>query len=175
MRKIQKFNVIVPALMVAILVVISSCNKDKIDPQSNHDKHCNCITPDNTETPDNYVSFIRGHNYYVRNDVESKAVQTLTLETQEQFDSIFGPATLMGEDGAPTAINFNTQFVIAIVDTLSTKEICLQPMYIAYEGDDLVLHYHKTIGEEMTWTMRNMIITIVDKQFTGDVKSVVHL
>ena len=52
-------------------------------------------------------------NYYVRNDVPADKPQHLILDNQQDFDSFFGPAPLMGGD--PTDINWKTQYVIAIV------------------------------------------------------------
>ena len=172
MKRFQKFNLLV-LIVTVVLVTFSSCYKNF--PCHSCSKLCNSSIKD-FEIPEKSISFITGKNYFVKNTYDNQEVQTLKIETQEQFEKIFGPATLMGGNGVPTEINFDTQFIIAIVDTISSyKEICMQPMYLVYENDDLVLHYQKTIGEDMTSTMRNKIISIVDKKFAGNVKSEVHL
>ena len=69
----------------------------------------------------NAVAYSVAQNYFVNNTFENKEVETLKIDTQEEFDRIFGMATTMGSK--PTAINFRTQSVLAIIAPAKKKPL----------------------------------------------------
>jgi hypothetical protein len=51
------------------------------------------------------IGYVIAKNYYVKNSVET--IDNPKIESKERFNEIFGMATLQGEDGKPTEINFD--------------------------------------------------------------------
>lgn len=177
-----KQRMIILVCMAAILLVIvsgffSSCNKEKIlhEKKVQHEKNEDCSC--GPGFPIGCTPYIKGKNYFVKNTFENTELTTLKIENQEEFDRVFGPATygLSGNDeGIPTSIDFNTQCVIAVIDVITDSDESLQPMYLLQENDKYVLHINKTTGNQMTYSIHNHVMIIVDKQYNGDIETLIH-
>ena len=100
-------------------------------------------------------------HYFFRNDATIPESPIIT--TQEQFDSLFGMAPVMG--GLPTEINFDKEFVLAIVLPETSCYTTINPKSLTSEGDKLILSYSLDIAPESTFTMVPCCILIVDKQY----------
>ena len=115
----------------------------------------------------NDVPFTEAHNYFVRNDAPRPIPTKIT--TQDTFERIFGMAAVMGKDGLPTSIDFERQFVIAIVlpETNHTTEI--QVERVTNEAEGLAVTARVEVSEaENTWTQVPMQLLIVDRAFERD-------
>lgn len=80
-------------------------------------------------------------------------------------------ATRMGPDGKPTAIDFDTQFVIGVIlpetDTMTTIEpVSLQKD----EHGKLTFTYRKVVAQKLSATIRPSIQVIVSKTDDGVVE-----
>lgn len=51
-------------------------------------------------------------NYFLRND--AGLTGSSVVETQQQFDRLFGAAAMMGKDGKPTKIDFSRERVLVV-------------------------------------------------------------
>lgn len=91
------------------------------------------------------IAFQTVNNYFYRNDATQRPQK---IETQEQFDSLFGAAAFMGEDGQPTQVDFNREFVIAIVRDTTSYDDLLTPVSLKLTGDSLIFTYQETLGKE---------------------------
>ena len=69
------------------------------------------------------VPFEVAHNYFVRNDVTEPI--PAKIASQDEFERYFGMAAFMGKKGQPTPIDFETQFVIAVV----CRRLVIAPNY----------------------------------------------
>ena len=107
------------------------------------------------------VSYDVVKNYFFRNDAEIPASPEIT--TREQFDSLFGAAAFMGKGGQPTAIDFDRQFVIAVVLPETDIETALEPVSLTRSGSTLTFTYAKTEGEKVSYTMRPILLIAADK------------
>lgn len=91
------------------------------------------------------IAFQTVNNYFYRNDATQRPQK---IESQEQFDSLFGAAAFMGKDGQPTKVDFNREFVIAIVRDTTSYEDLLTPVSLKLVGDSLVFTYQEQLGKE---------------------------
>ncbi|MBR6465206.1 MAG: hypothetical protein IKS82_02085 [Bacteroidales bacterium] len=110
------------------------------------------------------VNYTIAENYFIKNNAELPATHKIT--DQETFNQIFGMATTMGENGKPTEIDFEKQFVIAVETGPVQKETELIPGFLInhYDGK-LVFHYEVKQGADITYTIRPVLIIIVDKTY----------
>ncbi len=86
-------------------------------------------------------------NYYVRNDVNATKLQRLIIDNEQDFNSYFGPAAVMG--GLPTDINWKTQFVIAVVLPETERTTNVIPKDVKQSPGNVIFEYalnkgHKT-------------------------------
>lgn len=114
------------------------------------------------------IDFIVAKNYYVKNSVET--IDNPKIETLDDFKKIFGMATLQGDEGKPTEIDFDNQFVIAVVMPPSNTEIILTPVSLSNNNENkLEFTYSIQKGVEQTHTIKPCLIIIVDKKYNADV------
>ncbi len=110
------------------------------------------------------IPYMEADNYFVRNDA------TLPLpakfDSQEAFDSCFGMATTMGDDGRPTTIDFATQFVIAVALPATDKDIELDDERLTDDGSTLTLEYSvERDNERNSYTQTPLLLIVVDRQY----------
>lgn len=107
--------------------------------------------------------------YFFRNDAQIPSDVRIT--TQQQFDSLFGAAAVMGENGLPTEIDFFRQFVIAVVKPQTYFDTTLQPQTLKVNRNTLTLGYKTIVGEKMSYSIQPCMIIVVDKRYdTGHVE-----
>lgn len=106
--------------------------------------------------------------YFLKGGADTLPPQKIT--SQEVFNSYFGAATVMGEHGRPTAINFSRQYVIAVARPATNVKITLVPKsLVANKKGDVVLTYQEVQGKKRTFTTKPLLLVIVDKQYDGNV------
>ena len=88
-------------------------------------------------------------NYYVRNDVPADKPQHLILDNQQDFDSFFGPAPLMGGD--PTDINWKTQYVIAIVLPETSRTTNVIPLNVKQSPGNVIFYFQLNRGRKTSY------------------------
>ena len=117
------------------------------------------------------VPFKIAKNYFVKNNV-SATLDSPKFETQAEFDSVFGTATTMGENGKPTPINFDQEFVVAQIEEPSAQSIELKPVSIRKNANMLEVKYKRIVGSTKSFTSQTSMILIIDKKYEGDVNFV---
>ena len=109
------------------------------------------------------VPYKEAAHYFVRNDVDARKVP-VQITTQGDFTRYFGMATVMG--GQPTPIDFDRQFVIAIVLPETNHTTTIHPGTLTDQGDSLQLEYAvSTASAEDTWTSVPLSLLIVDNRY----------
>ena len=109
------------------------------------------------------VPYKEAAHYFVRNDVDTRKVP-VQIKTQGDFTRYFGMATVMG--GQPTPIDFDRQFVIAIVLPETTHTTTIHPGTLTDQGDSLQLEYAVSVDPaENTWTSVPLSLLIVDNRY----------
>lgn len=118
------------------------------------------------------VPYIVAQNYFVNANVE-KLDQPI-IDNEAEFARTFGMATTMGEDGKPTAIDWEKQFVIAVVLDAASEYVTIEPKALINTKDGLHFRYSVKTGDEMTSIMRPCLIVIVDKKYQSRIISIVE-
>ena len=163
------------AIILASAFTISSCyNSSKAPADANAEASEEAehkATPLGRPTA---IPFTKAENYFIKNG--AKLPDSHKITDKEAFDSIFGMATTMGENGKPTEIDFDKSFVIAVETGPVQKETTLIPEYLINHHDgQLVFHYAIKQGEDISYTIRPVLIIIVDKDLANmPIKLVSH-
>lgn len=109
------------------------------------------------------LPYKEAEHYFLRNNVDGRKVPA-KITTRNDFDRNFGMAAVMG--GQPTPIDFDRQFVIAIVLPETNHTTAIHPGTLTDEGDALQLDYGVSVApEENTWTSVPLSLLIVDKRY----------
>ena len=109
------------------------------------------------------VTFEVAKNYFFKNDQQIPASPKITSE--EEFNKLFGMATVMGEDGKPTSIDFTKQFALAIVLPVTDTATEITPVKVEAKSDSLFYTYEVKTGEKQTYSIQPVSIIILDKQY----------
>lgn len=136
-----------------------------------------------SEAPQPYaVPYTIAQGYFVRNDVDSLPLNRII--TREQFDSAFGMATVMGENGKPTPIDFDRQFVIAVDVPVTDRITSIIPESLEFvpapqkpssvqakivAGSNIEFTYKVQIGASQSFSTHPVLILVVDRRYDAPV------
>lgn len=87
------------------------------------------------------------------------------ITSEELFKQLFGMATVMGENGKPTEIDFAKQFVLAVVLPVTDINTEITPVKVEEKGDTLFYHYDVKTGEKQSFSIQPLSIIILDKKY----------
>lgn len=163
------------AIVMASAIIMTSCyNSSKAPSDANAEPSVEAPHKATTLGRPTAVPFTKAENYFIKNG--AKLPDSHKTTDKETFDSIFGMATTMGENGKPTEIDFDKSFVIAVETGPVQKETTLIPEYLINHHDGkLVFHYAIKQGEDISYTIRPVLIIIVDKDMANmPIKLVSH-
>ena len=90
------------------------------------------------------------------------------IDSEEAFATLFGMATVMGESGKPTPVDFDKEFVIAVVNPVTDNETELEPESLRMENGELVFTYDESVGERQSWTMRPVLLIKVSREYEAE-------
>ncbi len=133
---------------------------------------CSSSTSESTESAEptestasakSTVPFTEANHYFFRNDAQMPSSPKIT--TQQEFESYFGMAAVMGDGGQPTAIDFDQQFVIAVVMPVTDIETEIDPEKVELEDNTLTYTYEVEMGEKQTYTSQPISIIILNKKY----------
>lgn len=114
------------------------------------------------------IPYISAKNYFFINDQPAPADPRIT--SQEQFDQLFGTAAFMGKGGETTPIDFNRQFVIAVVLPETSVQTAISAKMLIATKQKITLLYQVDKGARLGYTMRPIMLLVVDKKYdTGKV------
>lgn len=122
-----------------------------------------CTTHKPAEANVENVPFQVAKNYFFKNDQTLPASPKIT--TAAAFDRLFGMAAFMGKDGQPTAIDFDKQFVLAIVLPVTDMSTQIMPLKVEAKGNRLFYYYEVKTGEQLSFSIQPVSIIILDKQY----------
>ncbi len=111
-----------------------------------------------------HVPYKTVDNYFVRNDVEG--TPPVTIKASDEFERYFGMAATMGPDGRPTDVDFNKNYVIcvALPPTDLDTDLSVESLSEAREGK-LILRYAIRRGERRSYSIRPLLLLMVDKKY----------
>ena len=112
------------------------------------------------------VSYELAKGYFLRNDVDTEDFP-IQITSQEQLDQFFGMAAVMGENGKPTVIDFDRNFVIPVVYPETDQETSLVvERFWHTAATELTLSVAAVRGEEhRSFTIRPIKLLIVDNYY----------
>lgn len=113
------------------------------------------------------VPYTYANGYFLRNDVQEDEIPS-KITSQDQFSDFFGMATVMGDNGKPTEIDFEKDFVIPIVYPVTDQEtsIVIERLWHTTPGV-LTLSAAAIRGEEhRSFTIRPMKLLVVDNHYS---------
>lgn len=114
------------------------------------------------------VNYTIAKNYFVKSS--ARTVSKLKIETEEQFNEVFGMATTMGDAGKPTPIDFSKQFVIAVILPESEVATLIEPVSLNNTSkNELTFNYRLTVGNKQSFTSVPFCAIIVNKADNGNV------
>ena len=114
---------------------------------------------DQVATP---ISFTTLENYFVRNDVDCSKQQRLIINNKAEFEKYFGMAAHMG--GMPTEVNWNKQFVVALVMPETKRATSIYPVAVKVTDNNvLVFSYRVKKGDNMSHSMVPFTAVAIDK------------
>ncbi len=118
----------------------------------------------------NAIPFVNANNYFVKNTFKDGDLKSPKITTQEEFDKVFGAATVMGDNGKPTQIDFANQYVVTYIhkETDLTTTLSVES-FVKNEKGELVFNYKVTEGEKQSFTTKPVLIIVVDKKYEGNV------
>ena len=114
------------------------------------------------------ANYYRMSNYYVNNNL-SNGTHKLVIHNQQDFESVFGEAAVMGRNGQPTRIDFSRQFVIAIILPVTNRQTVIETALLRRLGDRLYFSYIIDEGHATSYTMRPYTAVVVDRNEPSDV------
>ena len=114
------------------------------------------------------ANYVRMNNYYVSNQMKN-GTHKLVIHNQQDFESVFGEAAVMGRNGQPTSIDFRHQFVIAVILPETNRQTTIETALLRRNGDRLYFSYIIDEGHATSYTMRPFTAVVVDRNEPSDV------
>jgi len=115
------------------------------------------------------VSFTEAERYFVNNTYNNTEIDELKIDTQAEFDRVFGMAAVMGEDGTPTSIDFAKEYVLAVIGRVTDKKTTIKANHVFVQDGKVVLKYRLDEGEKLSYTIHPNLIIILDRKYEGTV------
>lgn len=114
------------------------------------------------------VPYAVARGYFVKNDADLSSLKDGKITTEKDFSALFGSATVMGEDGKPTVIDFTKQYAIAVIPDKTDSAVELTPLKLEKSGDNLIFTYEYKVGEKQSYTIQPLLIIVVDSEYKED-------
>ena len=109
------------------------------------------------------LPFEKVDNYYFKNG--ASLPETPVINSPRELLSHFGMAATMSPDGKPTFVDFEKNFVIAVVPPRTDKATELIPVSVTRRGETLVFTYKEQVGEQLSYIMQPLLLISVDRQY----------
>ena len=87
------------------------------------------------------------------------------ITTEDTFERYFGESAYMGKSGEPTRVDFDAQFVIALVLPETKYDTQILPQRLIKRGDRITLYYKVRQGRARSFTIRPIYLVKVDSQY----------
>lgn len=111
------------------------------------------------------VPYTLAKNYFVLNTVGDGPLSDPVITTRERFDSLFGMATSMYENGNPTPIDFNKQFVIALVGKVTDQPEQYTVKKVEQKKSYLLVTCKVKTLKKQSYTSQGLQLLIIDRKY----------
>lgn len=109
------------------------------------------------------VAFTELQNYFVNNTHRVTKTERVVIKNEEQFNEIFGQAATMSPDGAPTPVNFKTQYVLAVILPETSRLTQAYPVSVLQNGNAIIFNYKVDKGQNQSYTMVPFTAVVLDR------------
>ncbi|MCL4638506.1 MULTISPECIES: hypothetical protein [Olivibacter] len=161
---VRKFPIIIIPFMAMNVIAFLSCSNQQKRMNSEDMVNAHTTNSDELEVP-----YVLAENYFVRNDFDETSLSTPKISSREEFDKIFGMATVMGDQGKPTPIDFTKQFAIAVISPADELAVKMKAVSLQKKEGHLLLRYKQDIGAKLSMKIQPFLLLVVDKKFDGQV------
>jgi hypothetical protein len=152
--------------LVAVLAIIISMPCQGSSKQKSHAR----VSKSVIRNVKGNIPYTIAKNYFVRNDVTD--FKPKKIDTQKDFENVFGMAAFMGKDGEPTNIDFGKQYVLAVMMAPTNHSTDIKPISLKRNGTmkSLVFTYNiKQDKVKQSYTITPCLLIVVDKKYDGKV------
>ena len=122
-----------------------------------------CSITKNVEPGAQQMPFTELQNYFVNNTHRVTKVERLVIKDEATFNQIFGQAAVMGTNGAPTAVNFKTQYVVAVLLPETDRLTQAYPVNVLQNGNSIIFNYKVEKGSSQSYTMSPFTAVVLDR------------
>lgn len=116
------------------------------------------------------IPYTKAERYFVKNTVKDGSILLMRFVSQEKLDEYFGMATVMGNDGKPTPINFDKQYAIAIILPSNDNGTKFSAYNLQETEDRIVVNYKISEGQKESFRSRPYLLFVVDKKYSKDIR-----
>jgi len=127
------------------------------------DQKPSAATVTESDNENSGITFELAKNYFFKNGQEIPS--SPKIMTAEEFDKLFGTATVMGKDGQPTEIDFTKQFVLAIVMPVTKLATEITPVRLEEQGDTLFYFYNAKLGQAQSYSIRPISLITLNRKY----------
>lgn len=114
------------------------------------------------------VPFVEAKNYFVKNTYRDGDIVNPKITSQLALENLLGYATVMGEGGQPTAIDFSKQYAILVIGHTTDKATNMTALTLKQKKNELVFTYKYHEGAKQSYSMLPFLMVIVDKKYEGE-------
>lgn len=125
-----------------------------------------CESQKNNTSPE--IPYTVAQRYFVKNNFDGKFSNPITSQTE--FNRIFGAAAVMGKNGKPTSIDFDKEFVVAVIGKSNSNAEEFQPLSVNKTGEELEVTYQRTAKGFQTYTSTPLLLLVLKNKYLGKVK-----
>jgi hypothetical protein len=155
-------------MAVVALLVLSSCGStSKTASDGNATKENGSTSGEGVNVP-----YIIAQRYFVRNDYNDGDLKNPKITSKELFNGLFGMATIMGPNGRPTDIDFEKQYVLAVIGQETNRSTSIDAVSLKQKDNIIEFRYKVVEGDTMGATIQPVLLIIVDKKYDGEVRLV---
>ena len=154
-------------LLVAISFALASCHATKHS-ETNESEKTQTVKDTSLQSVTK-IPYEIAQNYFVKNDYPNKEIHTIKITSQQELDKVFGMATTMRKDGAPTSIDFSRDYVIACIDKESNRNAKIDILKLYKNAENIVLSYNINEYNVQSFSTRDVVLLIVNKQYQGNI------
>lgn len=114
------------------------------------------------------LPYKQARGYIVKKTYEVKSDTSLKIESKAEFEKVFSKASTIGWKGETTNIDWNKQYVIAVLQPRTDQFISIAPSYATKDGDEIYIRYAELEGEDLTREYSPSMVLLVDKEYNGN-------
>lgn len=148
-------------LLLSALLLLVSCRSHKSAAEQAAGKVASCYAE---------IPYTVAKGYFLKNNVNSFSYPV--IDSEREFKGLFGAATTMGPDGQPTPIDFKKYYVVAVSLPDTDVDTDITPVSLYRSADGLTFNYRVKRGDARSYTIRPLLLLLVERRYSGEVTPV---